>query len=64
MGGKGVSQMGNHSAVCLSVCRSVGRSVGRNQSVGKQSVRKEEKNVFGQLVRLVMSRKGGKPKAQ
>src|SRR6266566_1796988 len=42
----------------LSVCRSVGQSVGRsvcsNQSVGKQSVRKEERNVFGQLVRFVM----------
>src|SRR6266702_6409899 len=46
--------MGNHSAVYLSVCRSVGRSVSRNQSVGKQSVRKEERNVFRQLVRLVM----------
>src|SRR6266576_2235996 len=39
----------NHSAVCLSV----GQSVGRNQSVGKQSVREEEKNIFGQLVRLI-----------
>ena len=41
-------------SVGLSVGRSVGRSVSRNQSVGKQSVRKEEKNIFRQLVRLVM----------
>src|SRR6266699_7354578 len=41
-------------SVGLSVCRSVGRSVSRNQSVGKQSVRKEERNVFGQLVRFVI----------
>ena len=63
MGGNGVSQMGNHSAVCLSVCwsvsQSVSQSVSRNQSVGKQSVRKEERNVFGQLVRFVMSEKEG-----
>ena len=49
--------------IVLSVCRSVGLSVGqsvsRNQLVGKQSVRKEEKNVFGQLVRFVMSEKEG-----
>jgi hypothetical protein len=42
--------MGSHCAVCLSVGRSVGRSVGqsvgRNQSVGKQSIRRKEKNVF------------------
>src|SRR6266699_5738876 len=49
--------MGNYSAVCLSVCRSVSWLVGRNQLVGKQSVRKEEKNVFCQLVRLVMMRR-------
>src|SRR6266576_2849121 len=41
-------------SVGLLVGRSVGWSVSRNQSVGKQSVRKEEKNVFCQLVRLVM----------
>ena len=44
-------------SVCWSVGRSVGRSVSRNQSVGKQSVRKEEKNVFRQLVKLVMMRR-------
>src|SRR6266567_8434736 len=41
-------------SVCLSVGRSVSRSVSRNQSVGKQSVRKEEKNVFRQLMRFVI----------
>ena len=41
-------------SVCRSVCLSVGRSVSRNQSVGKQSVRKEERNVFGQLVRFII----------
>jgi len=46
-------------SVGLSVCQSVGQSVSRNQLVGKQSVRKEERNVFGQLVRFVMSEKEG-----
>jgi hypothetical protein len=42
VGGYDLSQIGSHSAVS----RSVGRSVGRNQLVGKQSVRRKEKNVF------------------
>jgi hypothetical protein len=46
VGGYDLSLIGSHGAVCLSVCWSVGRSVGRNQSVGKQSVRREEKSVF------------------
>jgi hypothetical protein len=46
VGGYDLSLIGSHGAVGLSVCLSVGRSVGRNQSVVKQSVRREEKNVF------------------
>jgi hypothetical protein len=46
MGGYDLSLIGSHGAVGLSICQSVGRSVGRNQSVVKQSVRREEKNVF------------------
>jgi hypothetical protein len=55
VGGYDHSQIGK-SLCCLSVCLSVGRSVGRqsfgrsvvsrNQSVGKQSVRRKERNVF------------------
>ncbi len=44
-------------SVCWSVGLSVGRSVSRNQLVGKQSVRKKEMNVFGQLVRFVIMRR-------
>ena len=44
-------------SIYQSVGRSVSESVSRNQSVGKQSVRKEEKNVFRQLVKLVMMRR-------
>jgi hypothetical protein len=46
VGGYDLSLIGSQGAVCLSIGRSVGWSVGRNQSVGKQSVRREEKNVF------------------
>ena len=50
MGGYDLSQVGSLGAVSqsvsLSVGRSVSQSVGRNQSVGKQSVRRKEKNVF------------------
>jgi hypothetical protein len=50
VGGYDHSQIGK-SQCCQSVCLSVGRSVGRsvvsrNQSVGKQSVRRKERNVF------------------
>ena len=46
VGGYDVSLIVSHGAVYLSVCRSVGRLVGRHQLVGKQSVRRKEKNVF------------------
>jgi hypothetical protein len=46
MGGYGVSLIGSHGAVSQSVSQSVGWSVGRNQLVGKQSVRRKEKNIF------------------
>ena len=47
VGGYDHSQMGK-SLCYLSVCLSVGRSVviSRNQSVGKQSIRREEKSIF------------------
>jgi hypothetical protein len=58
VGGYDHSQIGNHNAVSLSVCLSVGRSVSRqsvvsrNQSVGKQLVRRKERNVFRSVVMI------------
>ena len=58
--GKSQCYLSIYRSVGQSVSQSVGQSVSHNQSVGKQSVRKEGKNVFGQLVRLViMSEKEG-----